>query len=167
MFQATESWKCVIVELFQRSEIVLKSKFLLASLIHPSNLIFRKFIFSENMKILSSVCQTSMSFSIPFKTLGPVENTLFSLVNGPWFIHMRWTNERREFSTYEKARWKNATLRELKQPIQTLTQLLNLSRENHTIFLIIARYYVIHMTSHTLQSMSHYFEILFLGRVPG
>ena len=81
MFQATEAWKCVIVELFQRSEIVLKSKFLLASLIHPSNLIFRKFIFSENMKILSSVCQTSMSFSIPFKTLGPIENTKFSLVN--------------------------------------------------------------------------------------
>ena len=80
---------------------------------------------------------------------------------------LRWTNERTVFSTNEKARWKNATLRELKQPIQTLTQLLNLSRENHTIFLIIARYYVIHMTSNTLQFMSHYFEILFLGRVPG
>ena len=33
------------------------------------------------MKILSSVCQTSMSFSIPFKTLGPVENALISLVS--------------------------------------------------------------------------------------
>jgi len=76
----------------------------------------------------------------------------------------RWTNERTVFSTNEKARWKNATLRELKQPIQTLTQLLNLSRENHMTFLIIARY-MIHMTSNTslLQFMSHRFEILILG----
>ena len=78
----------------------------------------------------------------------------------------RWTNERTVFSTNEKARWKNVTLRELKQPIQTLTQLLNLSRENHMTFLIIARYYVIHMTSHTLQSMSHHFEILILEDDP-
>ena len=67
----------------------------------------------------------------------------------------RWTNERIEFSTNQKARWKNATLRELKLPIQTLTQLLNLSRENHMIFLIIARYYVINMTSHMWKSMTH------------
>ena len=66
---------------------------------------------------------------------------------------LRWTNERIEFSTNQKARWKNATLRELKLPIQTLTQLLNLSRENHMIFLIIARYYVIYMTSHMLKSI--------------
>ena len=76
---------------------------------------------------------------------------------------LRRTNGRIEFSTNEKAHWKNATLRELKRPIQTLTQLLNLSRENHMIFLIIARYYVILMTSH--MSMSHHFVILPWGRV--
>ena len=65
---------------------------------------------------------------------------------------LKWIIQKTVLSTNEKVRWKNVTLRELKQPIQTLTQLLNLSRENHMTFLIIARYYVIHMSSHAYRN---------------
>ena len=55
------------------------------------------------MKILSSVCQTSMSFSILFKTLGPVENTLFSLVNSSKFISEIDQSEKRIFNQWKSS----------------------------------------------------------------